>query len=79
MAQPGPPPPGQTASQVFEAPPLFYSSPHILLELLAQGGAPLLATRPELWDLSGTAQPGAGLATCLSLAGLWDGATRGHK
>lgn len=70
----------QPASQVFEAPPLsLLLAPHPV-GTSGQGGAPLPHTRPELWDLSGIAQlRGRGLATCPSLAGLWDGAIRGHK
>lgn len=70
----------QTDSQVFKAPPLsLLLAPHPV-GTSGQGGAPLPPTRLELWDLSGTAQlRGRGLATCPSLAGLWDGATRGHK
>ncbi|CAI9179593.1 unnamed protein product [Rangifer tarandus platyrhynchus] len=70
----------QTDRQVFEAPPLSLLLAPNPVGTSGQGVAPLPPTRLELWDLSGTAQlRGRGLATCPSLAGLRDGATRGHK
>lgn len=81
MAQPGPPPPGQTASQARCLRlhlSLLYSSPHILLELLLR--VEPLSHIPDLSSGTCQAQPNSGavgLATCLSLAGLGMELTQG--